>query len=135
MRIFRILIAILAAGFCAAWFAEEPDLDPDVREGRRLYEYYCVSCHGDKGRGDGFTSKVLRVKPTDLTRLTKRNGGEFPLERVTRSIDGRARTPSHGTAMPIWGLGFQDPHSDVNQEDEVNRRIECLIEYIKSMQK
>lgn len=140
MSIPRILIALVVGGLFAVFVAANADADADglnesAREGQRLYEYYCLSCHGEKGKGDGETSKVLTVKPTNLRKLAKKNGGDFPLERVQRSIDGRERTPAHGTAMPIWGIGFQDPASDVYQEGEVQRRIDCLIEYIQTLQK
>jgi len=40
-----------------------------VFEGKKLYETFCVNCHGESGTGDGFliTSGKLPVKPGDLT--------------------------------------------------------------------
>jgi mono/diheme cytochrome c family protein len=130
----RILVSIVGAGLFACCLAGEPELSPMAQEGQRLYEYYCGSCHGDAGRGNGPSAKTLTVKPTNLTKLAKKDGGEFPLERVTRSIDGRQRTPAHGNPMPIWGLEFQDPTSDVYQEGEVSLRIKRLIEYLQTIQ-
>ena len=130
----RILIAIAVTGLFASCLAGEPELSAAALEGQRLYEYNCRGCHGDSGRGDGLTAETLTVKPTDLTKLTKKNDGEFPVERVMRSIDGRKRMPAHGNPMPIWGLQFQDPSSDVYQEGEVSLRIERLIEYLKTIQ-
>ena len=130
----RIFVSIVGAGLFACCLAGEPELSAAAREGERLYEYHCRACHGDTGRGDGLTAETLSVKPTNLTKLTKKNGGKFPLERVTRSIDGRKRTPAHGNPMPIWGLEFQDPTSDIYQEGEVSLRIERLIEYLRTIQ-
>jgi mono/diheme cytochrome c family protein len=134
MSMTRILVSILGAGLFACCLAGETELSPAAQEGQRLYEYHCRGCHGDKGLGDGLTAETLIVPPANLTTLAKKNDGRFPLERVTQSIDGRRRTPAHGTPMPIWGLQFQDPTSDVYQEGEVSLRIERLIEYLRTIQ-
>ena len=136
MRKTHVLVLLLGAMLAPACLAaEEPEMTLTAREGERLYEYYCRSCHGDKATGDGPTAEVLTVKPADLTILSKNNDGKFPLQRVTRSIDGRDRKLAHGSEMPIWGLGFQDPSSDANQEDEVSRRIEQLVAYLRTLQR
>jgi mono/diheme cytochrome c family protein len=106
-----------------------------VDEGQLLYGIYCKSCHGPGGRGDGPTARSLKPRPADLTRLSRDNDGEFPLARVLLSIDGRSRVPGHTKGrMPIWGLSLQEADSDTNQEDEVRRKIQCLVEYLKSIQ-
>ncbi len=135
MRTSLVFVLVLGAGLIAPCLADDAKLSPEAQQGRRLYEFHCQSCHGETGRGDGPTAEVLKVKPADLTKLAKKNKDEFPLERVARSIDGRHRTPAHGSAMPIWGLDFQDPTSDIYQEDEVKRRIDNLIAYLKTIQK
>jgi mono/diheme cytochrome c family protein len=127
-----VLAALLLSALC---HADEPPMNPVAQEGARLYEYYCRSCHGEKGAGDGPTAEVLTVSPANLTALAEANDGKFPLERVTRTIDGRDRSPAHGQEMPIWGLGFQDPSSDSNQEEEVQRRISALVAYLKTLQR
>src|SRR5262249_68247 len=55
-------------------------------DGRELYRSYCAVCHGKNGKGDGPTAKALKIPPTDLTRISKRNAGRFPLDRVQRVI-------------------------------------------------
>jgi mono/diheme cytochrome c family protein len=106
-----------------------------VEEGKLLYGIYCRSCHGPEGRGDGSMARALKPRPTDLTELSRDNGGEFPMARVLLSIDGRSRIPGHrGGHMPIWGLSLQEADADTNQEDEVRDKIERLVEYLKSIQ-
>lgn len=103
--------------------------------GRLLYEVYCQNCHGPTGRGDGPTSGVMNVKPADLTRISDRNGGEFPSEKVARTIDGRNLVRGHGDRqMPIWGLSMQQLDQDTNQENQVLEKILQLTRYLESIQ-
>lgn len=37
------------------------------RSGKRLFDSYCVICHGQNGQGDGFNSYNLVPRPRDLT--------------------------------------------------------------------
>lgn len=127
----RILVLLLGCTLATVCLADEPA----PPEGQRLYEYYCRSCHGAEGRGDHPNAAVPRTKPANLTLLAKRNDGEFPAKRVTSIIDGRDPPPTHGKEMPIWGLGFQDPSSDSNQEAEVRQRIDRLVEYLRTLQR
>ncbi len=38
-----------------------------VDTGRRLYEIYCVACHGKSGEGDGLVGQKLLLKPYNLS--------------------------------------------------------------------
>lgn len=38
-----------------------------VRRGEGLYRHYCLLCHGEEGRGDGYNASTLEVPPRDLT--------------------------------------------------------------------
>jgi mono/diheme cytochrome c family protein len=38
-----------------------------AKDGKNLFQTYCVTCHGDKGRGNGPASAGLNPKPADLT--------------------------------------------------------------------
>ena len=104
--------------------------------GRVSYRIYCASCHGPAAQGDGPVSGYLKIPPKDLSLLAKANGGTFPEERVSASIDGRGAVASHGPRdMPVWGLSFQETGKDVDQEKEVRQRIADLVEFIKTIQK
>jgi mono/diheme cytochrome c family protein len=119
---------LLAAGARPA--AAEPVGKAD---GAAIFAVYCANCHGKSAKGDGPVAPLLRVRPANLTKLEKK--GEFPTERIYEVIDGRLETPGHGYRdMPIWGLAFQDSERDSNQELEVKRRIDSLIDYLKSIQ-
>jgi mono/diheme cytochrome c family protein len=112
-----------------------PDEQPVIISvhGSKLYKIYCASCHGEDAKGHGPMAVWLKVPPTDLTRIAARNGGEFPLVQVNRTISGEAAVLSgHGTrAMPIWGPVF----SQVNRDQDLGRvRIDNLARYLRDIQ-
>ena len=84
-------LAISTPGFAA----DERNLE----RGKRLYEKYCLACHGPKGRGDGATQFVPPV--ADLTSsdvLLK------PDSRLLKSIhEGKPKT-----AMDAWTSRLSD---------------------------
>lgn len=115
--------------------AEKPDADR-VARGTTTFQVYCASCHGRSGEGNGPMKEVLRVQPADLTVLARENGGTFPEDEVYATIDGRHAVRGHGSReMPVWGLGFQDPGRDSNQEEEVHQRLLDLLAFLRSIQK
>ena len=79
----------------------------DADQGRALYQTHCASCHGADANGQGPLAPALVLQPIDLTALTSRNEGAFPLERVLRRIDGTDPLVSHGSPMPVYGPYFE----------------------------
>jgi mono/diheme cytochrome c family protein len=106
----------------------------DSMQGPDLYKAYCASCHGSLGKGDGPMAKALKVTPSDLTRISARNGGTFPLVRMSRIISGEEQLPGgHGThEMPVWGPIFSQVDAD---QDLGKIRIDNLARYLRNMQK
>ncbi|RQU97671.1 hypothetical protein DF047_37760, partial [Burkholderia cenocepacia] len=47
--------------------AATPSVGQNMAEGKKLYETYCVACHGDKGKGNGPAAQSLPNKPADHT--------------------------------------------------------------------
>ncbi len=41
-----------------------------------------AACHERDGKGDGPAASELKTPPTDLTALTRQNGGKFPSDHV-----------------------------------------------------
>jgi mono/diheme cytochrome c family protein len=80
-----------------------PAAAQDAARGAELFRAHCAACHGTGAEGDGPMTQVLAVAPPDLTALAAAEAGEFPMERVVRSIDGRTMILSHGGAMPLFG--------------------------------
>lgn len=149
----QVLVLASATVFAALWpmgdaqsSAEEVIQPPATAEhatgsavrGRVSYRLYCASCHGQTARGDGPVAAYLKIPPADLTSLAEKNKGAFPAERVTAAIDGREAeaVPSHGPRdMPVWGMSFQDPGKDTNQEAEAQAKIADLVAFLQTMQK
>ena len=69
------------------------------------------------------------MPPADLTQLSESNEGVFPLERVTRAIDGRKPVELHGPReMPIWGAVLGEPNDG---EPEIAARIDEIVEVVR----
>ena len=92
---------------------------PDVKaaaesypEASILFSQYCVSCHGEKGKGDGILASKLETIPADLSNLWRWKPKNF----IARTIrNGR------GEDMPAWGK--------VLNEDE----IYSLVHFLKAL--
>jgi mono/diheme cytochrome c family protein len=125
---------IAATGATTAVAADKVDL------GKREYDSNCIACHGKDLKGGAYVD-FLKVTPPDLTQLSKKNGGVFPLERVYTVIDGRQEVKAHGPRdMPIWGRDYQikagEHYVDMNYDPEgfIRGRIFALIDYLNRMQ-
>jgi len=112
--------------------------------GKYEYDAHCAACHGLSGKGGGHFVQLLKsgtVVP-NLTELSKKNNGVFPLARVYNTIDGTENVSAHGTKeMPIWGNRYKieageriydDFRSDA--EPFVRARLLALTEYVYRLQ-
>jgi len=91
----------------------------NVREGRALYVYYCATCHGDEGHGDGLNAYNLDPKPRDLAAAEfQRQGTDDDLMGVIRSGGGVAGL---STAMPPWGRTLGE------------RKIRNIVDYLRTL--
>ena len=102
--------------------------------GHDLFAFYCATCHGRKGTGDGPVAAALKSPPPDLTLLARSNGGTFPRQRVEAFVTnaGDVLTPAHGSSdMPVWGPIFRG----LDRSDAlVKVRIANVVTYIESIQ-
>jgi mono/diheme cytochrome c family protein len=101
--------------------------------GVEMYKTYCAVCHGVQGKGNGPAASALKSTPTDLTMLTKQNGGKFPMDHVLSVLQFGSELPSHGSKdMPVWGPLF---HSlNVNNPTEAQQRTSNIARYLKTIQ-
>ncbi len=101
--------------------------------GSDLYRFHCAPCHGSDAKGSGPVAPALKMKVPDLTMLKKNNQGQFPLDRVRRTILGDQVVASHGSRdMPIWGPIFALYEKDLREP--TNIRIENVLKYLESIQ-
>jgi mono/diheme cytochrome c family protein len=125
-----VLIAAGMAGVASAALGSAVT----VENGSALFRSYCASCHGAGGKGDGPLAANLRVAPSDLTRLAKRNHGKFDADKVRHAIDGRGPKEIHGGSdMPVWGDAFKRAGEGYS-EAKVKERIDSLVEHISTLQ-
>lgn len=102
-------------------------------DAKQMFTTYCATCHGKEGRGDGPAAKSLKKAPADLTKISARNGGTFPLIKVRQYIEGIDEVPAHGSRdMPIWGSLFIGLDKDPGLKE---LRVTNLADYLKSIQK
>jgi len=102
-----------------------------VTNAQQMFDSYCAACHGKTGVGDGPAASALTKAPADLTKISARNGGQFPEVKVKRYIEGADEVAAHGSRdMPMWGELFRSLNRDTAQ-----LRIQALSDHLKKMQK
>ncbi len=132
-------LTILAAVSCTSGIALA---QPKVDLGKQEYEWHCATCHGVNGTGNGELRRFLTTAPTDLTTISKRNGGAFPNQLVWEMIDGRSgiEIGAHGSrTMPVWGQRYRAEASGnliaaTEPEWYVRNRVVALLDYLSRIQ-
>jgi len=133
--VFSVLSLFAAAGAQepAKTIKHVPVTQTSPTSGQEMYKAYCAVCHGVDGKGGGPAASALKAPPSDLTQLSKSNGGQYPDMKVVTIIRGQGNLAAHGTQeMPIWGKVFWSMSH--GHEGEVQQRITNLNSYIKSLQ-
>ena len=133
-----IMLAVLALTSFASAAS-----DDEATAAARDFRSYCAPCHGLEGRGDGPVAAVLKTTPSDLTLISRGNGGTFPSDTVYTKVEGTDMPVAHGTSeMPVWGLWFTGQAvgeslllKDARPAGETaRRRIRALVGYIETIQ-
>ncbi len=110
-----------------------PVKQTSAASGKEMYTTYCAVCHGTDGKGGGPAASALKTPPTDLTLLSKNNGGKYPGLKVTAAIRGESNVAAHGSKdMPVWGSLFLNLSH--GHESEVQQRVSNLSQYVESLQ-
>jgi mono/diheme cytochrome c family protein len=141
MRLAILAVSMSVGLVASAQTATKTSPKPDLAAGGELFHQNCSVCHGVDGKGPGPGSTydpesiepAKRVKPADLTALSERNSGKFPVDRVSNAIYFKGSIPAHGTPeMPAWGNVFYLLKSRPKVLEE---RVRDLTAYIESIQK
>ena len=134
--IIRILFALYFITASPLIFSNQDD---PLVAGSETFKLKCASCHGEDAKGKKAKNIDISVNAPDLTMISKRNNGQFPVSRIYAIIDGREVLQEHGTrTMPTWGDLFLtdtiwDGCSQV-EEQIVRARILELILYLDHIQ-
>ncbi len=129
------MIAMVAAA--SLWLAATP-CAAQPPDGKKDYDQYCAVCHGSRGDGKGVAPYTLSgTNPSDLTQLSRRNGGKFPFDEVYAIVDGRKEFPSHERLnMPFFGTNLEMEEGQSPQaKARVDARITAIVRYVESLQK
>ena len=126
----RFLLILPLLGACV------PDEPPT---GTEDFAAFCSSCHGAGGKGDGPMAGTLEHRPANLTRLARRNGGEFPKLRVMAKIWGYTGGKGGAAVMPNFGPLLDSALVPYDAGDGIESptplRLVQLAEYVESLQK
>ena len=133
----RKLATIMAAASAVLASCTE---QPEKSDGAALYGEFCVACHGTSGRGDGPVADSLDRAPADLTAISARNGGVFPMMKVLSDIDGYTRAEEGNLTMPEFGAMMKDqPPVLVDTGDGIltptPEPLLALTEYLRGLQR
>lgn len=73
----------------------------ELRLGRQVFRYYCETCHGETGGGDGFNAFNLDPRPRDLSdpAFQKKKSDTDLADAIRRGGSGVGLSP----LMPPWG--------------------------------
>ena len=83
-----------------------PSASYELRLGKMVFAYYCQTCHGETGAGDGFNAFNLDPKPRDLSdpAFQKKKSDQDLEDAVRRGGSGVGLT----ALMPPWGKTLSD---------------------------
>lgn len=120
LRNFFLMVLIMGAAFAILRpaFSQDDSIKNDPNQnvnkistetsGATLYTIACASCHGADGKGNGPVAASLKNRPTDLTLLSRENGGKFPTDHIQYVLSNEGPDTVHGSkGMPVWGPIFR----------------------------
>ncbi len=91
----------------------------EQRQGKYLYREYCMVCHGEEGKGDGFNAFNLDPRPRDFTDSTYMNAlGD---RQALATVIGGGRSVNKSPLMPAYGWTLK--------KDE----IRYVVAYVKTL--
>ncbi len=106
------MIFLVLSNLSVPTHAAPPNTPEMVLKGKALYSQNCLSCHGEKGDGQGPAGKYLvPVKPRNFTKDKFKNGTseEQLFNTITNGLDGTAMA-SYKNTIPNdgdrWALAF-----------------------------
>ena len=111
-------LSMLLATFGAAAAAHAEDPSPATV---KLYDTYCVQCHGVNRDGNGINSAHMAVKPRDHT--DSKAMGDTPDDLLFKAIKEGGLSVNKSVLMPVWGGVLKD------------EEIKDLVKYLRFISK
>ncbi|MBX5463286.1 MAG: cytochrome c [Steroidobacteraceae bacterium] len=111
-----LTVLLGALGASVSMAADEPS-----PQAVKLYDTYCVQCHGVNRDGNGINSATMAVKPRDHT--DSKAMGDTPDDLLFKAIKSGGLSVSKSVLMPTWG--------GVLTDDE----IRLLVQYLRFVSK
>ncbi len=102
MKTRMLSLLCLAAAPAFAGSAPKPFvLGGDPLKGETTYKTFCISCHGEKGAGDGAASAALNPKPANFT--DAKHAAEVTDEYVYKMVKEGGAANGKSPLMVAWG--------------------------------
>jgi mono/diheme cytochrome c family protein len=134
-----VLICALLFLVSATLAQKRPGVNPApfspsyMPSGQEMYGQFCAACHGTDAKGHGPSASSLKAPPPDLTKLSIRNKGKFPVDYIADILRFGPGVPAHGSYdMPTWGPIFHV--IEKGDEQAVRERIKRISDYLSSLQ-
>ena len=99
---------------------------------------HCASCHGIDGKGTVASTAEPAGRPADLTRISARREGVWPILEVMSIVDGYSKRVDPRPGMPIIPEIIEGPLIDFDTGNGLvaTARVDVLAvaKYLESLQ-
>lgn len=125
---FPAMMAAMGAVAVAAGCTPQPEAPVSRAAYPEYFGQYCAACHGADATGT--------ARAPDLTRISARNGGTFPMTAVMSQIDGYGQ----GGTMPEFGEFVLDDRPvavelETGEVTTAPERLAGMAEYLRTLQR
>ena len=109
-------LVVFAFALVGATVANAAD---DLSHAEKVYNTYCVQCHGVNRNGKGINSSQMSVQPRDHS--DAKGMGDIPDDELKRAIRDGGLAVNKSVLMPTWG-------KTLSEQD-----IEGLVKYLRTV--
>ena len=96
-----LILSLLLVGFLVLTvYAKQGGQNPDLAQGKMIFNKYCSGCHGTSGQGDRY--RILGANPADFT---------SPSTRMKSDADLLKTIHEGKPMMPAWKLRLSQQES------------------------
>lgn len=101
-RLMTTMVVLISGAALAGGF----ELKGDAAKGEAQYKTLCVSCHGEKGDGNGPAGAALTPKPTNFTDAA--NAARLTDEYTYKIIKDGGAANGRSPLMVSWSAALKD---------------------------